>query len=108
MAERQIEIETVYNEKQRSLQIVARDNGPGIAEDDKDRIFDIYSTKVDEEGKPYGTGLGLVIVKDIVENYKGSIAVHEHSSKETMRGAEFIVTFPVPKERGPKKGDEND
>jgi hypothetical protein len=108
MAERQIEIETSYDQNLRALKIVARDNGPGIAKDDKDRIFDIYSTKVDEEGKPYGTGLGLVIVKDIVESYKGSVVVHEHSSKETMRGAEFIVTFPVPKERGPKKGDEND
>lgn len=104
ISERQIEIETAYIEEQNQIQIIGRDNGPGIPAGDKQRIFDIYSTKVDDEGKPYGTGLGLVIVKDIVESYNGSIIVNEHSNKESMKGAEFIVTLPLPQISGTKKG----
>ena len=68
---------------------------------DEKRIFEVYSTKIDKEGNPVGTGLGLVIVKDIVDSHKGRIRVVAHGSK--LRGAEFTVSLPIPKERGKKK-----
>jgi K+-sensing histidine kinase KdpD len=83
------------------LDIVARDNGPGIPEGDEKRIFEVYSTKIDKDGNPTGTGLGLVIVKDIIDSHKGIIKVVAHGKK--MKGAEFTVSLPVPKERGKKK-----
>jgi signal transduction histidine kinase len=101
IADRHIEIETRYDESARQLQIIARDSGPGIPKGDEDRIFDIYSTKVDDEGKPIGTGLGLVIVKDIVESQNGTIEVIRNGRK--LPGAEFIVTLPVPWQRGRRK-----
>ncbi|TEU21877.1 MAG: sensor histidine kinase [Anaerolineales bacterium] len=102
MANRHIQIETRHNESDRQLQIIARDSGPGIPKGDTERIFGIYSTKVDDEGRPIGTGLGLAIVKDIVDSHKGSIEVKEHGN--VLPGAEFIVTLPVPRKRGRRKG----
>jgi len=99
--QKKIEIETRFSESERMFELIARDNGPGIPEGDKNRIFEIYSTKVDSLGKPTGTGLGLVIVKDIVDSHKGKIVVNEHGTR--LSGAEFIVSLPVPRERGRKK-----
>jgi len=101
VTDRHIEIETRHNEAARQIQIIARDSGPGIPKGDAERIFNIYSTKVDNEGKPIGTGLGLVIVKDIVESHKGTIEVVENGC--VLPGAEFVVTLPVPRKRGRRK-----
>jgi hypothetical protein len=101
IAHRQIEIETQYDQVDRKIQIVARDSGPGIPNGDLERIFNVYSTKVDDEGKPIGTGLGLVIVKDIVASHQGTIEVA--GKGHVLPGAEFIVTLPVPRARGRRK-----
>lgn len=44
-----------------------------------------------ETTKEEGIGLGLNIVKDIVENYGGEIKVE---SSETLHGAKFVVLLP--------------
>lgn len=95
-----IEIETNYIESSKMLEIISRDNGPGIPEGDENRIFEVYSTKVDKLGKPTGTGLGLVIVKDIVDSHKGRIKVTPNGKR--LSGAEFRVSLPVPQQRGKK------
>jgi signal transduction histidine kinase len=103
VANRRIEIETRHDESTRQISIIARDSGPGIPKGDAERIFDIYSTKVDDEGRPIGTGLGLVIIRDIVESHNGTIEVVENG--RVLPGAEFIVTLPIPQKRGRRKGD---
>ena len=105
VANRRIEIETRHDESTRQISIIARDSGPGIPKGDAERIFDIYSTKVDDEGRPIGTGLGLVIIRDIVESHNGTIEVVENG--RVLPGAEFIVTLPIPQKRGRRKGDED-
>jgi PAS domain S-box-containing protein len=72
------------------------DNGTGIPEEIKERLFGrFYSTKGSR-----GTGLGLVITKKIVGEHGGKIAVYS----EPGRGATFRVEIPfgpVGKDRGP-------
>lgn len=70
------------------VSILIRDDGPGIAEAVRDRIFDPFVTT-----KPVGkgTGLGLSICYGIVKRYGGEIRVD--SAPET--GAEFEITLPV-------------
>jgi signal transduction histidine kinase len=106
VAKRRIEIETRYDEAARQILIIARDSGPGIPKGDAERIFDIYSTKVDEAGRPIGSGLGLVIVKDIVESHRGTIQVVPNG--RVLPGAEFIVRLPVPLTRGRRKDSEDE
>jgi signal transduction histidine kinase len=67
------------------------DNGPGIAPDVLPRIFEpFYTTKPKGEG----SGLGLVIVKRIVERHAGKIEVSSRPGH-----TEFVVRLPV---EGPK------
>lgn len=71
-----------------SVVIRVEDTGVGIEEDHLDRIFEpFYTTKPD--GK--GTGLGLPIVKTIVDRYHGSIDV----SSRRGAGTTFTVKFPA-------------
>ncbi len=68
------------------VEIAIRDNGPGIASDQADRIFEPYVTT-----KAKGTGLGLAIVKKIVEEHGGAIWVE--TGQQT--GAGFIIRLPA-------------
>ena len=72
------------------LIIYFEDSGAGVPEGKEKEIFRPFKTT-----KENGIGLGLNIVKDIVEKYHGDISVKR---SETMLGAKFIVTLP--------KGDE--
>jgi signal transduction histidine kinase len=64
------------------------DSGPGIREEDRERIFEpFFTTKPD--GK--GTGLGLPIVRNIIEQHRGQISV----ARSDLGGAAFRVTIPV-------------
>lgn len=64
------------------------DNGPGIPAETINRIFDRYfTTKKPGEG----TGLGLFVTKNLVENMGGEIAVTSRSGE----GTTFTVTLPV-------------
>ncbi|NJN88031.1 MAG: GAF domain-containing protein [Leptolyngbyaceae cyanobacterium SL_7_1] len=69
--------------------IRVRDNGVGMTEEVKRRIFDhLFTTK--PVGK--GTGLGLAIAHQIiVEKHKGTLTVHSAPNQ----GAEFVITLPV-------------
>lgn len=68
-----------------SVEIIVGDDGPGIAADKLDKIFDAYVTTKDR-----GTGLGLAIVKHNVELYGGTVRVESKLGK----GARFILLFP--------------
>ena len=68
----------------RDILIVVGDTGPGIQEERMARIFDpMFSTSRE------GCGLGLPIVKRIVESHKGTIAVNS-----SRNGTRFLITIP--------------
>jgi nitrogen fixation/metabolism regulation signal transduction histidine kinase len=66
--------------------LVVADDGPGVPEASRERVFDPYFTS-----KTEGTGLGLAIVKKIVIEHNGSIAA---GRSERLGGAEFVVVLP--------------
>jgi nitrogen fixation/metabolism regulation signal transduction histidine kinase len=74
--------------EENGVAIVVADDGPGVPEAVRERVFDPYFTS-----KPDGTGLGLAIVKKIVIEHNGSIAA---GRSERLGGAEFVVTLPTP------------
>ncbi len=68
------------------------DTGIGIAPQDLGRIFEeFYRTPQAREVAPRGTGLGLPLVKQIVEAHGGSIAVES----EVGRASRFVFRLPV-------------
>jgi two-component system nitrogen regulation sensor histidine kinase NtrY len=72
----------------RSAAILVEDDGPGVPEAVRERVFDPYFTT-----KPYGTGLGLAIVKKIVVEHNGAITVER---SERLGGAAFVLELPPP------------
>jgi two-component system nitrogen regulation sensor histidine kinase NtrY len=82
----QVKISTEYNSRFRVLKISIADNGVGIHQRDRGRIFEpYYSTK------EKGTGLGLPIVKSIVEDHGGVIRALENEPK----GTRMFIEIPV-------------
>jgi len=68
------------------VKITVADNGFGIADEFKDKIFEPKFTT-----KTSGMGLGLGMVKNIVETYKGSITLTSQPTKGTV----FVIRFPL-------------
>jgi nitrogen fixation/metabolism regulation signal transduction histidine kinase len=71
--------------------LCVEDNGPGFPEALKSRMFEPYATT-----KPKGTGLGLPVVKKIVEEHHGEIDVCNIEGG----GARISVRLPVLAEHG--------
>lgn len=85
--EQEIKIIEVSVKKERGNAVIkVRDNGKGIAEQDFERIFEPKFTT-----KTSGMGLGLAIIKNIIENYNGTITFDSTLGKGTV----FKVTLPI-------------
>ncbi len=74
-----------------ATRIVVGDDGPGMASDDTRRIFDRFYRGTTSERRNPGTGLGLPIVKSLVDLHGGSIDVRS----ELGRGTTFTIALPV-------------
>ncbi len=83
---RQVRVESRYHEQLEMAVITVKDNGPGMPEETRTRVFEPYfSTKTD------GTGLGLAIVKRIINDHDGFIRVHSDMGE----GTEFLIELPT-------------
>ena len=71
-------------------QLVVKDTGIGIAQSDIPHIFNRFYTVKGDTDATHGSGLGLSIVKTILDTAGGTIAV----SSEVGNGSEFVVTIP--------------
>ena len=78
------------NEQTKNYQLLVKDEGPGFSEESTQKIFRrFYSNRPTKFGKH--SGLGLNIVKNIVELHKGTIsAINRTNSK----GAQIEVLLP--------------
>lgn len=73
-----------------SIELMVRDNGPGIAESERERIFDRFYQSDKARSDEEGLGLGLSIAQWIIEKHNGKVRVES----ELGKGTAFIVTFP--------------
>jgi two-component system nitrogen regulation sensor histidine kinase NtrY len=80
-----VTVEVVWLPDARRARIAVSDNGPGIAPEDKDRLFVPYFST-----KPTGMGLGLPIVHQIVIDHGGSIWVEDNPP----HGSRFVIELP--------------
>jgi two-component system nitrogen regulation sensor histidine kinase NtrY len=84
--EGEIKIQTSYDSKLQTVRLEVSDDGCGIPDEDKQRLFEpYYSTKKS------GTGLGLTIVNAIVADHFGYIRVRDNAPK----GTTFLIELPV-------------
>ena len=85
----QIKCTVIHEQKQ--LVIMFSDNGSGVSEEIRDRIFDLFFTTTADYG---GAGLGLYIVKTRLDAIHGSISL---VNSELGTGATFKITIPFNK-----------
>ncbi|MFI5719177.1 sensor histidine kinase [Nocardia sp. NPDC051750] len=72
--------------------LVVADDGPGVPAEDRDRIFRRFVRLDDARSRDEGgAGLGLAIVRDVVERHGGVIRVEDEASG----GARFVVELPL-------------
>ncbi|MHC1749389.1 MAG: ATP-binding protein [Cellulosilyticaceae bacterium] len=76
---------TITREEQRVI-ILIRDNGEGFSEEALTKLFDRFYKEEKE-----GTGIGMCIVKHIIERHKGKITVYNHEEG----GAVFVIQLPL-------------
>lgn len=75
------------------MKIVIGDDGPGIPEELREKIFEPFVVAENARSNGQGSGLGLSIAKKIVENHKGRIRISDY--KVDGKGTFFEVILPV-------------
>lgn len=77
------------------IEIFFSDNGPGIPEENRKKIFDPFFSTKDPTSENGGEGLGLFVVWNILKMYNGTIQV-DH---KFVNGARFIIRISVEEEK---------
>lgn len=87
-----IEVELRTNQSELLLEV--RDEGIGISDENKKRIFErFYRVDASRTSDIEGSGIGLSIVKEIIDDYQGSIMIKDNKPKGTV----FLVKLPKEK-----------
>ena len=84
--EGRIKIQTSYDPRLEMVRIEVSDDGCGIPDEDKGKLFEPYFST-----KKSGTGLGLTIVNAIISDHNGYIRVRDNKPK----GTTFLIELPV-------------
>jgi two-component system sensor histidine kinase FlrB len=69
-----------------TARLTLQDNGPGVCEDLQEQIFEPFFTT-----RPNGTGLGLAVVRAVIDAHRGTIEV----DRDYRQGARFILRLPL-------------
>jgi len=85
-------VETRFLPQQKEVMFIVKDTGPGIDPEIMPRIFDAFITS-----KEMGTGLGLTITRDIIQQHHGRIEAENDPQGEA--GAIFKIWFPMEERR---------
>ena len=86
MIQPELKVETHFNQELKLVVWSVEDNGPGMKDEVRDRVFEPYFSTKSE-----GTGLGLAIVKRIINDHNGVIRVQS----EVGKGTKFLIELPV-------------
>jgi signal transduction histidine kinase/ActR/RegA family two-component response regulator len=73
------------------LEVTVSDSGPGLTPQQRRHLFEPFNRLGQERSGIAGTGIGLVIVKNLVEGMQGQVSVHS----ETGKGTRFTLRLPL-------------
>jgi signal transduction histidine kinase len=88
----QIDLESAINHQPSTINLSVQDHGPGIPPEDHERIFERFYRRGSElRRETQGVGIGLSIVKHIVEAHGGRVLVDSAVGK----GSRFTISLPM-------------
>lgn len=87
-----MDIDKVQESGSQYYRVIIEDNGPGISDDFKDKIF---NRLLSGTTKSKGMGLGLYLVKTLVDSYNGRVWVENRIFIDYTKGARFVVMLPA-------------
>jgi len=80
------------NDDRQYCTVAIEDNGPGVPGEMKEKVFDRLRRG---DTKAKGAGLGLYLVKTLVDSYGGKVWVEDRVTGDHMKGARFVVMLPT-------------
>lgn len=83
-------ISITVSQEHNSYMFYVKDDGPGIPQEHQEKIFDAF-VRLQSQDKVEGSGLGLAMIKKLLEKIKGTISIQSSPNA----GATFIVTVPL-------------
>ena len=87
-----VSVDTIRETDKKYYKVSVEDNGPGVPEDMKVKIFNRLQRG---ETKVRGMGLGLYLVKSLVDSYHGRVWVEDRVSGDHTKGSRFVVILPA-------------
>lgn len=88
-----IELSSIETEETEYLELIISDSGYGISDEDLPYIFDRFYRSDDIQEKAKGTGIGLALVKELIELMKWDISVKSKKGE----GSSFSIMIPYTK-----------
>ncbi|MFB0525986.1 MAG: ATP-binding protein [bacterium] len=89
--EKRVEISARRLKGEKFIGVEIKDNGPGIPSEEREKIFSkFYQIEESFTGQVEGAGLGLAVVKQVVEAHGGKVGVESRPG----RGSKFFFTLP--------------
>lgn len=85
-----IDIDISFCENPTSYSVAVKDNGVGIHEEEREKIFELFKRLKNKVNDGKGMGIGLAIVKRLVEKLGGNVTV----ASELGKGTSFVITLP--------------
>jgi PAS domain S-box-containing protein len=85
-----VDLNIIENYGKRFCRVAVEDNGPGIPDNSKGRIFNRM-----HKGTARGMGLGLYLVRTLVDDYNGRVWVEDRVQGDHTKGARFVVMLPA-------------
>jgi len=86
-----IQLKNILKDEKEAIQLTVKDNGQGISAKYLPRIFDRFYRSSDHSHTIGGTGIGLALVKELIDLQNGDISVESTLGA----GTTFVVTLPV-------------
>ena len=87
-----VRIDRVTSDNRPYCRIIVEDTGPGIGDQLKKKLFARFK---ESTAKKSGRGLGLYIVKTLVDDYHGRVLVEDRVPGDHTKGARFVILLPA-------------